>query len=67
MAEFCLDCLNKLNHTHLTEEDVVLSEDLDFCEECVQLKPVIIIIGKRKKRRKIRGRRQGRPLGGDAA
>jgi len=30
---FCLDCWNKINHTRLTEEDVVLSVYLDLCEE----------------------------------
>jgi len=35
MAEFCLDCWNKMNHTHLTPEDVTLSDDeWDLCEGC---------------------------------
>jgi len=42
MAEFCLDCWNKLNHIHLTEEDVILSKDLDLCEGCEEMKQVII-------------------------
>jgi len=51
MAEFCLDCWNKLNHTHLTQEDVILSEDLDLCEECAEVKSVIICLGKRRNRK----------------
>jgi len=42
MAEFCLDCWNKLNHTHLTEEDVILDDELDICEGCAQMKPTIV-------------------------
>ena len=41
MAEFCLGCWNELNHTRLTEGDVVLSADLDFCEGCEEMKQVI--------------------------
>jgi len=52
MAEFCLDCWNKLNHTQLTEEDVVLSEYLDFCEGCAEMKPTIVFLEKRKKKAK---------------
>ena len=48
MAEFCLDCWNKINHTFLTKEDVILSDDLDLCEECEDMKPVIEIYGERE-------------------
>lgn len=34
MAEFCLSCWNKLNDRSDTERDVVLSDELDLCEEC---------------------------------
>ena len=51
MAEFCLDCWNKLNHIHLTEEDVTISEELDLCEGCGKMMPTIVCYGKRKKRR----------------
>ena len=40
MAEFCLDCLNELDGTHLTEADVVLAED--FCEECGKVVPCVM-------------------------
>lgn len=41
MAEFCLDCWNKLNETSLTEKDVVISKDLWLCEGCGKVKNVI--------------------------
>ena len=34
MAEFCLDCWNKLNHSHKTERDYILSEEWELCEGC---------------------------------
>lgn len=42
MAEFCLDCWNKLSNKNFTEKDYVLSRELDLCEECGEWKPVII-------------------------
>jgi len=42
MAEFCLDCWNKLNQSHFTEKEYILSDELDLCEECGQWKPVIV-------------------------
>ena len=44
MAEFCLDCWNKLNNSNFTEKEYVISRELDLCEECAQWKPVIIKI-----------------------
>jgi len=40
MAEICLDCMNEMDGTHLTEADVVLG--LDLCEECGQIKPCVV-------------------------
>jgi len=40
MAEFCLDCLNKLDGTHLTEADVILMDDL--CEGCGKVVPCVV-------------------------
>ena len=34
MAEFCLDCWNRMNHAHWTERDYVLSNGRDLCEGC---------------------------------
>ena len=42
MAEFCLECWNKINETNDPARWYVLSRELDFCEECNQWKPVII-------------------------
>lgn len=42
MAEFCLACWNKLHGENLTEDDISLSFDLDFCEGCAEWKPVVV-------------------------
>ena len=42
VAEFCLDCWNKINHTKLTEEDIIIDDEMDLCEGCGELKYVII-------------------------
>ena len=34
MAELCLDCWNRMNHTRKTERDYVLSNGRDLCEGC---------------------------------
>ena len=43
MAEFCLDCWNKINGTDDCERKYILSKHLDFCEECGEWKHVIIM------------------------
>ncbi len=43
MAEFCLDCWNKLNGTSDSRFRYVLSEELDLCEECGEYKRVIVV------------------------
>ena len=42
MAEFCLDCWNRINGTNDGKMKYVLSKDLDLCEGCGELKPVIV-------------------------
>jgi len=42
MAEFCLDCWNKINETDDDEREYILSEDLDLCEGCGEWKHVIV-------------------------
>lgn len=42
MAEFCLDCWNKLNGTNYTEKEVVT--EVDLCEGCGQWKPVVVYV-----------------------
>ena len=44
MAEFCLDCLNKMDGTHYTKWDVKLSWGVDLCEGCGEMKRVVIVI-----------------------
>jgi hypothetical protein len=41
MAEFCLKSWNELNNTNLTEKDVTLSKEDEFCEGCGELHKVI--------------------------
>lgn len=42
MAEFCLDCWNKINETQETKRRYVLSRDWDLCEHCGQYKRLIV-------------------------
>ena len=42
MAEFCLDCWNKLNETRDSKWRYTFSRDEDLCEECGQHKRVIV-------------------------
>lgn len=46
MAEFCLDCFNKIHKQNLTEKDVELLPDL--CEGCGKIKPTVVIVKKKK-------------------
>ena len=43
MAEFCLDCWNRLNNTDDSKNKYILSKELDLCEGCGEWKHVIII------------------------
>lgn len=42
MAEFCLDCWNKMNRKNYSKWDVKLSWGLDFCEGCGDWKRVVL-------------------------
>ena len=42
MAEFCLDCLRKLDGVNYQREEFVLSRELELCEGCGQWKRVVI-------------------------
>ncbi len=42
MAEFCIDCLNKISNTHYKEKDFIMSENLEFCDECCDFKHIVI-------------------------
>lgn len=43
MAEFCLECWNKINERKDNERKYIISKDLGLCEGCGELKPVIIM------------------------
>ena len=38
MAEFCVDCWNKLIGENLSANKYILSKEAEFCEECGQCK-----------------------------
>lgn len=42
MAEFCLDCWNKLMDSNDPPGKYILSDEPDLCEECGKWKPVIV-------------------------
>ncbi len=42
MAEFCLECYNKINQTDYKEKDVVMSSFPELCEGCGECKKVVI-------------------------
>lgn len=43
MAEFCLDCWNRINECDDTQRDWILSRELDLCEGCGEWKPVLVV------------------------
>lgn len=43
MAEFCLECLNKINETNDKASKYIISKDLDLCEGCGQWKNVVVM------------------------
>lgn len=42
MAEYCLECWNKLNGTNDSQRKYVISEDEEKCEGCGEWKRVIV-------------------------
>jgi hypothetical protein len=44
MLDFCFDCVNAYFQGKLRREDVGLSEDLVLCEDCNQMKHVVVMI-----------------------
>lgn len=43
MAEFCLECWNKINNRNDSEDKYILSDEDDFCEACGQWKKIIVM------------------------
>ena len=44
MAEFYLDCWNRINETNHSKDRYIISEDLDLCEGCGEKKQVIFLV-----------------------
>ena len=45
MAEFCKECFKEhivIPSDNITDDRLVMSEQLDFCEGCAEWKPVVI-------------------------
>lgn len=42
MAEFCIDCWNKINETNEPESNYIISDELELCEGCGKYKKVIV-------------------------
>lgn len=42
MAEYCIDCFNKINRLNLSKKDVLC--DVDLCEGCGEIKECVIVI-----------------------
>lgn len=43
MAEFCLECWNKINETQDSKWRYALSRGKELCEECGEYKRVIVV------------------------
>lgn len=43
MAEFCLECLQKLDGRQYDPKEFVISDDLALCEGCGQWKHVVVM------------------------
>ena len=43
MAEFCLECWNRINETNDSESKYIISKDLDLCEGCGKRTHVIVV------------------------
>ena len=54
MAEFCLECWNRINETNDDESKFFISKDLDLCEGCGEWKHVVEIDRKSYYRRRFR-------------
>lgn len=48
MAEFCIDCWNKMNNSNYAENNFEVSDGLDLCEGCGEYKHVVICIKEKR-------------------
>jgi len=42
MAEFCLQCLNRINKTNDPESKYIISKDLELCEGCGKMRHIVV-------------------------
>lgn len=42
MAEFCKECLMEIYGVDLKKKKIIMSKDLDLCENCGEWKPVVV-------------------------
>lgn len=42
MAEFCLECLRRVDGVNHDEDDFVYSEELELCEGCGEMKHIVV-------------------------
>jgi hypothetical protein len=54
MAEYCLECWNRINGTNDPPKKYIISKELDLCEGCGEWKNVIIIERKYRYKYKLR-------------
>lgn len=54
MAEFCLECWNKINNTNYPAKKFILTDEYDLCEGCGELKKVVIMERRHYYRHKFR-------------
>ena len=43
MAEFCVECFNRINETNKAESEYIISKEPDLCEGCGQYKNVVVM------------------------
>lgn len=44
MAEFCLECFKKDIDETAKDSDIILSDHVEFCEGCAELKRIVVEI-----------------------
>lgn len=48
MAEYCLDCLNKLSENKISRTDVTISKTYHICSGCGRYRQVVVHVHQRK-------------------
>lgn len=47
MAEFCRECFLKLEEDNRLEDQIILSDSLEFCEGCGEWKRIVEVLRRR--------------------